>query len=584
MTIREEIESHLVPLFQKMGVDPVLGKIAISDRPDLADYQCNGAMGAARILGKSPRTIAEEIMARFQIPGMDISIAGPGFLNFRCHSDFLAQRAAEQLPMPNHGIAPAPLSLNIILDYGGLNVAKPMHVGHLRSCIIGECLKRLLRLKGHNVLADIHLGDWGTQMGLLIHGLQEKHPDWVYFDAQYKEAYPKDSPVSLEDLDQLYPVMSAAAKDNEDIAKAARKAVQELQSGRRGYRALWQHFVNISVQDIKQQLDCLGVHFDQWFGESRYQDALAPMVEDLLAKGVAQHSKGAVVIRVQVATDKNEIPPLLLQKSDGGYLYGTTDIATLQERMEKFKADLVIYVVDQRQALHFEQVFRGAKQAGFTPETVFVGFGTMNGSDNKPFKTRSGGVMRLQELTDLLQEEATKRMIEGGLDAHLSPQEQERTALQIGLAALKFADLQHDPKQNYQFSIEKFMRFEGKTGPYLQYASVRIQAMMDKARVEEIAAAPILADDLSSEERELLLHLVRTSEYIDQAVATLAPHIICDAAFTLAQSFSRFYQNCPLLQEKNKDKQGSRLSLVQLTYQTLSLYLGLLGIEIPKKM
>lgn len=582
ISILKTIEHHTQKAFAAETGNPAFGNVQLSDRPDLSDYQCNGALAAAKSLKTNPRALAEKILSTLDLPGIEIFIAGPGFLNFKLSDACIKEAAQNQLSTPTLGYQSPTSPKKIFVDYGGPNAAKPMHVGHLRSSIIGESLKRLLRFTGNTVIGDIHLGDWGTQMGMLIIGLKQQHPEWIYFqeNADPKD-FPKDPPFTLEDLETLYPTISAAAKEDEVLATTCREAIATLQKGHPGYTALWQHFVHLSVADMKKQFDALGISFDQWFGESRYAQKLPGLVEACIEKGIAHESEGAIILPVAEATDKQDIPPLLLQKKDGGYLYGTTDLATLQERVEEFCADEIIYVVDGRQALHFEQVFRGGKKLGLSVDTKFIGFGTMNGEDNKPFKTREGGVMRLATLIALLREEAGKKIEAANIAQDLSPEAREEIAQKIGIAALKFADLQHDPRQNYQFNLDKFMRFEGKTGPYLQYALVRIQALQEKLGHIPPKWAPTA---FTPEERELLMHLLNFPQVIQKAVDALAPNVLCEHAYALAQSFSRFYAACPIGTCADPTIQQARMHLLEFTQKALKTYLGIIGIDVPEKM
>lgn len=585
MNLKKWLQTEIKEVFLSLGYDPLLGDVKRSDRPDLADYQCNGALAIAKMLKKNPRDVATHIVAALsslQEKGVRFSVDGPGFINMRLSDSLLKSSWEEILRKGFRETCAAQKPLNVIIDFAGPNAAKPMHIGHLRSSIIGESLKRLLRFVGHQVLGDIHLGDWGTQMGMLIHGLYEENPDWIYFNKNFEGPYPAVSPVTLEKLEALYPLISARAKEDEDLAQKCRLATAELQKGRPGYKALWQHFVDVSVRDMKLHFEKLGVSFDQWFGESRYEEQLAPLVEKFLKKGIAQKNEGAVIVPVKEEGDKIDMPPLLLQKSDGGFLYATTDVATLEERVHVFHANWIIYVVDARQDLHFTQVFRASRKDGIEAHTTFVGFGTMNGDDGKPFKTREGGVMKLGDLIEMLIHEAKKRLQEAGLSEKFTVSELDAIAEQVGIGALKFADLQHDPRQNYKFDLDKFMRFEGKTGPYLQYAGVRIKSILKKAADEKhpIGGLPQM---LHEEERKLLLLLHQTSEAVAHAAIVLAPHVLADHAFEIAQQFSRFYSACPILTGE-EDLRAGRLSLCQMTLNILEDLLALIGITIPERM
>ena len=579
-TPQHHIESILKTIFKEQGLEPALGGLRISDRPDLCDYQCNGALAAAKALQKNPRAIGQTITdtLKERCPDLAVELAGPGFLNVTLPNSSLCNYLNTNITL-----AFDRTPQKTIIDYCGPNVAKPMHVGHLRSTIIGESLKRLCRFVGNDVIGDIHMGDWGTQMGMIIYELSLKHPELPYFDESFDGVYPTNSPVTLGDLQEIYPIISAKCKENPDIAEKARLATVELQQGRPGYRALWKHFVDVSIDDMKIHLEKLDVDFDQWFGESRYQDKIPAMLDALIARGIAKEDQGALILEVEKPTDKSPVPPLLLRKKDGGFLYATTDLATIEERLQDFKAERIIYVVDGRQRLHFEQVFRAAKKHGLHAQYDFIGFGTMNGPDGKPFKTRAGGVMRLGDLISMLIQEAKKRMEDAGIGKELSKEELDSIAQKVGIAALKFADLQHDPVQNYQFDLEKFMRFEGKTGPYLLYAAVRIQSMLQK--VEDAGIQPgSIQEDLLPEERSLALALTRFEDYIVRAYDKLSPNILCDYAFDLAQKFSRFYQAAHILNEKNLKIQSSRVSIAQKTLDALEKLTHLLSLDIPERM
>tara|TARA_B000000565_G_scaffold255805_1_gene238072 strand:+ start:58350 stop:60107 length:1758 start_codon:yes stop_codon:yes gene_type:complete len=584
----QPVNIHLANILQKIlsthfEVDHSFAQIQKSDRPDLADYQTNCALVLAKQLKTNPRALAEQLIAHW--PKDDpthITIAGPGFINFKLTDQQLVSTLNQQVSstFTNQEVA----NQTIVFDYGGPNVAKPMHVGHLRSSIIGECLKRLYQFAGAKVIADIHLGDWGTQMGMLIVGLHQQHPDWPYFNQNHIGPYPQQSPITLADLETLYPKISAACKEDSDLAEKCRIATQELQQGRPGYLALWQHFIDVSISAMKKEFNRLGVSFDCWFGESRYQEKLQPLVDLFRGKKVAEICDGATIVEVEEPSDNKPMPPVILQKKDGGFLYATTDLATIDERIQDFKADQIIYVVDNRQALHFEQIFRAAEKIGWHVPWTFVGFGTMNGPDGKPFKTRAGGVMKLKDLIDTLTATAKERLLNAERDHNFSDQERQQTAEQIGLAALKFADLQHDPKQNYQFDIDKFMRFEGKTGPYLQYAAVRIKSLLAKADLNTEKTSLQLPSSVPNAARDLLLHLIRLPEVLNETLKHNSPNILCEAAFQLAQAFSRFYNEAPVLTETDSALKEFKLRLCQQTYKTLKVYLDIIGIDIPARM
>jgi arginyl-tRNA synthetase len=563
--------------FAAAGLPAELGTVKVSDRPDLAQYQCNGALPAAKIASKKPREIAEAVVAGLKArPEFSkIEIAGPGFINLNVTDEYLAAHLSAF--DDRMGVAQNK-NETIVLDYGGPNVAKPMHVGHLRSSIIGDTLRRICLFAGYKALGDVHLGDWGTQMGQIISELEIRNPSWPYFDKNSKGPYPKDSPVTLEDLEEIYPAASAACKEDEARAERARIATVELQNGRPGYRALWQHFVDVSIESVKTNFEALDVHFDLWKGESSVHDRIAPMVENLKARHHAVESDGALIFDVALPDDKKEFPPLILYKRDGAVMYGTTDLATIDERVAEIKPTKMIYVVDQRQSLHFEQVFRAARRSGIVSgnvELTHAGFGTMNGTDGKPFKTRAGGVLKLSELIRMGVEKAQARLQEAGLEQN------DDIAHKVAIAAIKFADLQNNRVADYVFDIDRMTSFEGKTGPYLLYQSVRIKSLLKKAGVEKMSTTKFIIKD---EDRKLALLLTELPDYFAIALREYTPHVLCDYAFKLAQEFSSFYASCHILSQTDAGLRASRLALCDLTQRQLTLVLGLLGIQIPEKM
>lgn len=587
MLITQELSSLVGDAFDAEGFDRAYGVVRVSDRPDLAQFQCNGALAAAKIAKANPRAVGEKIAAILRQNPIfaDVSLAGPGFINLTLTDAVIAARIEALGADQRLGGWAADATETLVLDYGGPNVAKPLHVGHLRSAIIGECLKRLLRFSGHVVYGDIHLGDWGLPMGQLITELKREQPQLVYFDAEFSGPYPERSPVSLEDLERLYPQASAACKADEARAAEARQATAELQAGRPGYRAVWRQFVDISRAAIEREYADLGVTFDWWKGEADVDALIAPMVADLRAKGVAVEDAGAIVIHVAQEGDKKELPPLILYKSDGGVMYGTTDLATILDRVREVNPDRMLYVVDGRQRDHFEQVFRASDIAGLYPKDRLehLWFGTMNGKDGKPFKTRSGGVLKLRDLIDMVRERAAERMNEGGFAEGYSPEEAADVASRIGIAALKFADLSNPRTSDYVFDLDRFIAFEGKTGPYLQYASVRIRSMLKKA-ASLGAGDPGPIAIAAPEERELALTLLGFGEATKDAADKRLPHFLCDHAFSLAQSFSRFYAACRIADEPDAAVRSSRISLVGAAGRQLDVILDLLGMPAPEKM
>jgi len=566
--------------FAAEGLDSAFGMVQVSDRPDLAQFQCNGALAAAKAAKANPRAIAEKIAARLKSDPRfaKVNIAGPGFINLDLTDAALNARMAapEEAAKPN--------GQTVLIDFGGPNVAKPMHVGHLRSSVIGDCLQRLFRANGWHVVSDIHLGDWGLQMGQLISEIEIRGTAPIYFDAAFKGPYPEQSPVTMEDLEELYPAASAACKADPARLDLARRATVELQDGRPGYRALWRHFVKVSEVGLEREFSSLGVSFDLWKGESSVHDLIAPMLEDLKARGLAEMNDGALVIPVAREDDKKPMPPLLLVKSDGGVLYGTTDMATVVERTHEQNPDLVLYVVDHRQHGHFEQVFRAAEKAGLNGKAHLehVGYGTMNGADGKPFKTRAGGVMKLYDLIAMAVVEAKSRLAEQGLGGDYSDDEREAIARQIAIATIKFADLSNHRTTDYIFDLERFSKFEGKTGPYLQYAAVRIQSILRKALSEgHVPGTPAIH---SPEERDLVLELLSLGDALGAAEQKRAPNILCDYAFTLAQNFSRFYAAHHILSESDAALRASRLGLCARVLAVMTGTLGILGIAVPERM
>ena len=572
--------------FVKEGLPGHLGQVRTSDRPDLAQFQCNGAMAAAKLAKKAPRQIAEAILSglagdpRFA----KLEVAGPGFLNIDVTDAFLAEHSNQVDADPRLGCPKVERPRVVMLDYGGPNIAKAMHVGHLRASIIGDSLRRLFAFAGDRTIGDVHMGDWGLPMGMLIKEVQRTQPNLPYFDPDFAGPYPSESPVTIAHLEQLYPQAAARCKESKADLDAARKATSDLQSGRPGYRALWQHFFDISVHEMKRSFGSLGVEFDLWLGEAAVNDLIAPMVEDLKAKGLAVESDGALVISVAEEDDKSEIPPLIVLKSDGAVMYGTTDLATIEHRRQEIDPDLVLYVVDQRQYLHFEQVFRAARKAAINGKAALehIGFGTMNGPDGKPFKTRAGGVMKLQDLIAMAMERAGARLDEVGLAKDYPAAERSEIVRKVALAAVRFADLSNYRLTSYVFDLDRFTSFEGKTGPYLLYAAVRVKSMLAKAAAQGSAPGPIQPPgDL---ERSLLLTLGRLPDALADAYDRRAPNELCEFAFSLAQDFSRFYQNCHILSETDKALQASWLGIAKVTLDELQLVLSLLGLDVPERM
>ncbi len=587
MTLLEELSAVVGDAFAGAGLDSSLGAVKPADRPDLAQFQCNGALAAAKAAKQNPRGLAESVAEKLRDKALfaDVTVAGPGFINLTLTDGYLSARLDAVANLEDYGAWHTPEPEKVVMDYGGPNVAKPLHVGHLRAAIIGESLKRIFRSAGDNVVSDVHLGDWGLPMGQLITELKREQPDLPYFDQEEADPYPAEPPVTLADLERLYPQASAACKADPARAEEARAATADLQKGRPGYRALWRHFVALSRASIEREYADLGVTFDLWKGESDVDPLIEEMAADLRAKGLIEISDGAEIIRIARDGDKKEIPPLILFKSDGSVLYGTTDLATIVDRVRSENPDRIIYIVDQRQRLHFEQVFRAAALAGYFREDGLehLWFGTMNGKDGKPFKTREGGALKLRDLIDTVTERARARLAESGLAAGYGEDETLDVARKVGVAALKFADLSNPRTSDYIFDLDRFMAFEGKTGPYLLYASVRVRSVLAKA-AERGAGEPGAVSIAAPEERDLALSLLAFGDAMAEAYKKRAPHILCDHTFQLAQAFSKFYAACRIADEADAKTRESRLALASLTGGQLDFSLFLLGITPPDRM
>ncbi|MDR3511736.1 MAG: arginine--tRNA ligase [Caulobacteraceae bacterium] len=579
--------------FDACGLGPEFGRVSVSDRPDLADFQCNGALAAAKAARRNPREIAAAVAERLASEPLlaAVEIAGPGFINLKVSADALADRANAIAADPRAGAERVAAPRRVMVDYGGPNVAKELHVGHLRSSIIGEALKRIYRFRGDEVVGDAHFGDWGFQMGLLIIAASDEDPRWraiaeETLPATHEGQAQADAALAdlrLEVLERLYPMAAARAKEDQDYRDRARRATAGLQAGRPGYLRLWRHFTSVTRVALERDFHTLGIDFDLWKGESDVQPLIEPMVEDLRQKGLLEPDQGAMIVRVARQGDKRELPPLLVVSSEGSAMYGTTDVATILDR-RAFNPDLVLYCVDQRQADHFEQVFRAALMAGYVAEGVLehVGFGTMNGTDGKPFKTRAGGVLKLRDLIDMVMEKARERLHEAGLGADLPAEAFEETARKVAVAALKFADLQNFRGTSYIFDLDRFSSFEGKTGPYLLYQAVRIKSLLRKAAEEGAGVGEILVGEPA--ERDLALLLDGFDHAAFEAYDKKAPNFIAEHAYRLAQTFSRFYAACPVLAAPDAATRGSRLALAAATLRQLEAALGLLGIETPERM
>lgn len=585
--ILDVLTSEFENAFEKCGYDKKLGKVGISNRPDLCEYQCNGAMAGAKVYHKAPIMIANDVVAKLadsKVLEMAEAV-NPGFINLKVSGAYMAQYLEEMRNSEKMGVEEAKDPQTMILDYGGPNVAKPLHVGHLRSAIIGESIKRMGRYLGHKVIGDVHLGDWGLQMGLIITELHKRKPELVYFQEDYEGEYPTEAPFTISELEEIYPAASGKSKEDESYKAEALEATHQLQMGNRGYRALWKHILQVSVTDLKKNYANLNVDFDLWNGESDVQDTIAPMVQKLKNQGLAYEDQGAVVVDVKEETDTKEVPPCMILKSDGAALYTTTDLATIVERMEKYNPDEIMYVVDKRQEMHFVQVFRCAKKAGMVKDDTkltFLGFGTMNGKDGKPFKTREGGVMRLENLIRDINEEMYKKIVD---NRSIKEEDARATAKIVGLSAIKYGDLSNQASKDYIFDIERFTSFEGNTGPYILYTTVRIKSILNRYKEEggNLDTLKILEAG-SDSEKALMLEASKFNQVITNAYEEKAPHKICSYIYELANAFNRFYHETKILAEEDQAKKESYLALLMLVKNILEACIDMLGFEAPERM
>ncbi len=581
------ITAEMQDAFRKAGYEEELAKVTLSNRPDLCEYQCNGAMAGAKKYKKAPFMIAEDVAGYLKDSRCfeTVDVVKPGFINLKLSPVFAAEYLNEMAGADRLGVEEVKNPKTIIIDYGGPNVAKPLHVGHLRSAIIGESVKRIARFKGNKVIGDIHLGDWGYQMGLIITELRKRSPELVYFDDSYEGEYPEEAPFTIGELEEIYPTASAYAKEHEDYREEALHATYLLQNGHRGYRAIWNHIMHVSVEDLKKNYRKLNVEFDLWKGEADAQKYIPDMVQMLKDKGYARYDEGALVVDVQEETDNKEVPPCMILKSDGAALYDTTDLATLVQREEDYHPDEVIYVVDKRQELHFIQVFRCAKKTGIVPrdtELKFLGFGTMNGKDGKPFKTREGGVMRLENLIREIDEEMYRKIMD---NRTVEEEEAKRTAETVGLAAIKYGDLSNQASKDYIFDVDRFTSFEGNTGPYILYTIVRIKSILNKYRenggaLEGLHVLP--AED--QYEKALMLQTLRFNDVMETVYEETAPHKICAYIYELANEFNKFYHETKILAEEDETKKSGYIALLSLTKRVLETCIDLLGFEAPERM
>ncbi len=591
----EEIGQVMGQAFAACGYEETLGKVTVSNRPDLCEYQCNGAMAGAKRYKKAPIAIANEVVAALQqMDGADmfasVEAVMPGFLNICLNGDYLADYARRMAQEETFGCEAEAESKTIVIDYGGANVAKPLHVGHLRPAVIGESLKRILRFFGNQVIGDVHLGDWGMPIGLIIEELKLRKPELPYFDEAFTGPYPKEAPFVIAELEEIYPTASAKSKEDPAFKEKAHEATFRVQNGDPAYCALWKHILKVSIADLKKNYGNLDVSFDLWNGESDAQPYIPGMLQSMKDQGLAYESQGALVMDVKEETDTKEVPPILLTKADGAYLYPTTDLATLIQREQDYHPASVIYVVDKRQELHFVQVFRCAKKSGIVPEDtnlIHIGFGTMNSKEGGPFKTRDGGVMRLEMLLSEIYEKIYAKMME---NQTVAPEDADEIAKTISLAALKYGDLSNQASKDYVFDVDRFSSFDGDTGPYILYTIVRIKSILQKYYGENVpakAAKELVADfkaPVNDAEKDLYLMLVRFNEYMQSSYEELAPHKICAFLFEVANRFNKFYHDTKILSETDAKTKAGYIALITLTKELLELSISLLGFSAPDRM
>ena len=579
--ILDMISKKVEAAFEKAGYEPSYGKVTVSNRPDLCQYQCNGALSAAKAYKCAPIAIAQKVAENLDKNDFSmIDAVMPGFLNLNLSDSFLQSYLDAMRTAPDFGVQKVGQGQTIVVDYGGANVAKPLHIGHLRPAIIGETLKRIHKFLGYNTIGDVHLGDWGLQMGLIVAELQERQPELPYFDENFTGEYPAQAPFTVDELEEIYPTASTKKADPE-FSRKAHEATFQLQQGRRGYRALWQHIMNVSVADLKKNYDNLNVYFEKWLGESDADPYIPNMVADMKARGIAVQSEGAWVIPVAEEGDKKEMPPCILVKSDGSSIYATTDLATMVQRMEDWQPDKMLYITDKRQNLHFEQVFRAARKAGIVTAATqleHVGFGTMNGADGKPFKTRDGGVLRLEQLISDMTDFVRTKVVENKIVAE---EDVEETTRKIAMAALKYGDLSNQPTKDYNFDMERFAAFEGNTGPYILYTIVRIKSILAKYGAWENLPITAPANPYA---RELMLSITKLSPALEAALRTSAPNLICAYIYELAAAVNKFYHETRILSEEDKALQAGYISLIALAKRILETCIDLLGFSAPEKM
>lgn len=585
--ILDLIADEMKSAFTACGYDASYARVVLSNRPDLCEYQCNGAMAAAKAYKKKPIDIANEVVEKLNGDGMfsEINAVMPGFINIRLNAAYLADFMNGMAKEEKLGVEEEGHGETIIVDYGGANVAKPLHVGHLRSAVIGESVKRMGRYLGYNMIGDVHLGDWGLQMGLIIEELRDRKPDLVYFDENYTGEYPSEPPFTISELEDIYPTASGKSKVDEAFKERAQTATFKLQKGYPPYTAIWKHIMSVSLADLKRNYDNLHVHFELWKGESDAEEYIPWLIQDLQDKGLAYESQGALVVDVTEPTDSKELPPCIVRKSDGAALYATSDLGTIIQREKDFQPVKYVYITDKRQELHFKQVFRVAKKAGYVkPETpmIHIGFGTMNGKDGKPFKTREGGVMRLEHLIADIDEAVYSRIME---NRSMDEAEAKETAKIVGLAALKYGDLSNQAAKDYVFDIDRFISFEGNTGPYILYTIVRIKSILAKYEAQNPGAkAESILPAASDAEKTLMLELSKYNDVMESAFAETAPHKICQYIFDLSNAFNSFYHDTRILAEEDKERQASWIALITLVKRVLEACIQVLGFEAPERM
>ena len=583
----EILQEELSAAFEKAGYDKKYAKVGVSNRPDLCQYQCNGALAAAKEYHKAPIQMANEVVEFLKDSESfkEIAAQAPGFINMSVSDRFLADYINKMAASETLGLDKAENPETIVIDYGGANVAKPLHVGHLRSAVIGESIKSTARYLGHKVIGDVHLGDWGLQIGLIITELKHRKPELVYFDESFDGEYPTEPPFTMSDLEEIYPYASGYSKEHPEYKEEAQTATAELQSGRKGYLALWQHIINVSVADLKKIYTKLNVEFDLWKKESDAQPYIPQMVQDMKDGGYAHIDQGALVVDVKEETDTKEIPPCMILKSNGATLYNTTDLATIVERRRLFEPDEIIYVVDKRQSLYFEQVFRCARKTKIIGEDVkleFVGFGTMNGKDGKPFKTRDGGVLRLEKLLEDVNEQVLDKMKDRDMDKDMI----DDAAAKISLAAIKYGDLSNQASKDYIFDVDRFTSFEGNTGPYILYTIVRTKSLLAKVKAQNITVDEKSAIEPadSKSETDVMLALTKWSETVNAAFEEHAPHKICQFVYELSDTFNKFYHENKIVTNENEKQRDSYIKLSALVGKVLETAIDLLGLEAPERM